>query len=981
MKNKIVTLILCFMLFLTLSPCETVYAYADLTDFNNYIENLEITYKDLDLTPEELDVIEELQKNGGITYGMHSNDNTVFMIFQQISKVFNFDATPVIYEDYATLLKDVANGTIDFTGSMLPTQKRLELYDFTTSTHKDITFLYIKHSDFDIITKSNIKINKVLKVGYPSGFALDGLLSEDFKESYKYELIKLNSVDEAVKLVEAGELDMVFGDISWYEELVALENYMAIDYTKYIDTYFSGNLTKKGTNKELISAINKMYSETDALVQLQNQLDNYYESAALYALREKYYDDVNHEKINKIYVSEYRPYVYLEDGVAKGLLVELLDRIFDDFDLKYEITFAHNLNTDYISEKEITVAMPVFDTAETQERYTLSIPIAKSRMAVITKPDETSKYFTSVEDLEIQKVGVLDYEYMHDYVGDVFINDDDIFYYDDLETLVSAIDADEVKFGIVPYEEFNKYAIENQIVKIGVLSALTMPSYSIAFGTPITERGVKYEAILSSALSILNYSDLENKYLSTTPEMETIYKYKAEMYYSRLHMIVFSAIFAVTVLFALIYINQKRANTDYLTKIRNRRSLEAYIKATKAKKNMSIAYIDLDNFKIINDVYGHHYGDKVLIYVANGLSALSKHSRAFRIGGDEFIIVYNNKHICFNEDIKAILNKTIIIEQTNIKVEGSVGNLNLEKYSDLDVNDIINLVDYAMISAKRRGKNIVVEIDDVLVENYLTIRDLRAVLENEQYDDTVKLYLESIKKESDLYGFCLIAKCHHNNHSINYEELRIHMTNKLVLNKIGLLMFEKLCESINKMRETSQIKMRYIYEIEASSVNKQNVEALSALLTKHNIDAKDINLRVDPTLFTGKKGIQYVELINQLGCNISIDFYKLTGESLLYINYLDCSMIEIDLSELIYFLKNKDFSNTTLVYEELSSNLAINKIIDLCNLFSVSLLLYTYNDELVNMIMDFFLEKLDTPIYYIEKDNLILLDDYLQNYK
>ncbi len=980
MNKKVTSLIICLSLFLTvLIPPQQANAYADLTEFHNYIENLDITYHDLSLTPEEIAVIEELQQNGGITYGMHKDDNTVVLIFEQISKVFGFDVTPVVYDDYATLLNDVALGNVDFTGSMIPTEERLQLFDFTTSTHKDKTFLFVQHEVFDLINTFDVETNKIIKVGYPTGFAIDGLLTDEFKSTFDYELIPINSVDIAADMIHAGTIDMVFGDISWYEELVAIENYMAIDYTEYIDTYFSGNLTKKGTNQELISAINKLYAETNALSELQTQIDNYFEDACLYALKVKYYDLVNHEKINQVLVSEYAPYVYKENGEYTGFFIDLFDEIFRAFDIQYKLVPAQYVDAETLSHEDFTVAMPIFVTEETQEKYNLTIPIAESKMSVITIPDDSSKYFTNVDDLGIQKVGTLSTPYMHNYINDTLLNSKDVTYYNDLEALTNALNSGEIKFGIVPYEEFNKYVIKNQIMNIEVLSSIHLPTYAISFGTPKTERGLKYEAILSSTLSILNYSDLENKYLSTTPEIQAVYQYQNELLSSINHMIIFSTLFSVSFLLALIYINQKRANTDYLTKLRNRRTNTHYIKTIKHKKNMSIAYIDLDNFKIINDVYGHHYGDEVLIYVAKELRKLSKHSRAFRVGGDEFVIIYNNKEIDFHKDIKEILDKTIKIEQTEIKVEGSVGNLNLEKYSHLDVEDIINLSDYAMMTAKRRGKNIVMEISDDLVNNYITIRDLRAALENEQYDETVKIYLESIKDNSQIYGFCLVAKCHHNNNFISYNELRIHMTNKLVLNKIGLLIFEKLCQSVNHTGKNPNAKMQYVYELETGSVNKQTIKSLADILAKYNINPRDITLRVDPSIFTSVKGKSYVELLNTLGCTLSMDFYKISGESLLYISYLDVSLLELDLTSLLDFIKHKDLSEPTALYEELSNNMAIKKIIELCNLFVVDLMLYTNDEDSVNIILDFLLEKITTKIYYVEKDNLVLLDDFLTN--
>ncbi len=975
----IVSLLLLFTILTSLISSKDVYAYADLTEFNEYIENLDISYKDLSLTTSELKAIEDLQKNGGITYGMYTEDNTVLMVFNQISKVFDIEVHQVEYDNFDQLISDVKEGKIDFTGSIYHTEERLQLFDFTTSTHRDKTFLFIKHELYQQVTSEVSKSTRVFKIGYPNGFALEGLLPDRFKENYDYVMVPLNSMDEAARLLESNQLDFVMGDITWYGALISVDGVLAIDYTNYMDSLFAGSVTRKGTNKELVSAIHKMYAETDALIDLQNQIDNYYEKAAIYALTNRYKDAAFHDMTNQIYISEFRPYAYEENGVATGLFVELLEKLKIFFDFNYDINFVKDINPESISESGVTIFAPIFITDENEEKYHLTIPVAESNMKIITIPDNTTKYFTRVSDLDVQKVGALDYGYMHDYTNQVFFNSENIFFYDNLDALVKAIEAGEVSFGIVSYEEFNKYALKKQITHVRVLSTIKLPQYGIAFGTPKTHIGSNTEAVISSAISIINYSELENKYLATNSEIEAVYQYRNEVLQSTLHMIVFTALFAISALSSLIYINRRRANTDYLTKLRNRRTLESYINATKTKKNISIAYIDLDNFKVINDVYGHHYGDKVLIYVASSLKKLSKNSKAFRIGGDEFIIVYNNKSIDFEKDIKKVLGVTISIEETDIRVEGSIGNLDLQKHSVTEVEDIINLVDYAMISAKRRGKNIIVDIDDELVDSFILIRDLRLALENANYEDNLRFYVKPIESDNNIEGFTLTTKCHQNGKDIDFSELQIHISNKQVLNKISLLVFEKLCMTINEMKNENSTKMLYIHDISHDKISEQNIETLASIMHKYNVNPRDIILRVDPSLLVGTKGQQYVNLLNTLGCYITVDFYKMTGESLFCLNQINLTLIELELFGLVEFLKIYSKAEMTVLTNNISDNIAVKKVIDLVEVLSTNLLLYTSSDMYEYFVAEHFANSLKTEVFTVERDSSILFEDFLKN--
>lgn len=86
------------------------------------------------------------------------------------------------------------------------------------------------------------------------------------------------------------------------------------------------------------------------------------------------------------------------------------------------------------------------------------------------------------------------------------------------------------------------------------------------------------------------------------------------------------------------------ANVDALTKLPNRRSIDALLsKMEKAGKSRTIAFCDVDKFKRVNDTYGHAVGDRVLQAVAQILrDACQDHGTVARWGGEEFVVVFEN---------------------------------------------------------------------------------------------------------------------------------------------------------------------------------------------------------------------------------------------------------------------------------------------------------------------------------------------------
>lgn len=107
---------------------------------------------------------------------------------------------------------------------------------------------------------------------------------------------------------------------------------------------------------------------------------------------------------------------------------------------------------------------------------------------------------------------------------------------------------------------------------------------------------------------------------------------------------------------------------DPLTRIKNYRFFEESLsqecyRASRLNLTSSVTILDLDNFKFVNDIYGHSYGDKVLKKVANTLHiALRKSDKLCRIGGDEFGIILSDTP---EEDCKIVVQRLkILIEET-----------------------------------------------------------------------------------------------------------------------------------------------------------------------------------------------------------------------------------------------------------------------------------------------------------------------------
>jgi diguanylate cyclase (GGDEF)-like protein/PAS domain S-box-containing protein len=268
-------------------------------------------------------------------------------------------------------------------------------------------------------------------------------------------------------------------------------------------------------------------------------------------------------------------------------------------------------------------------------------------------------------------------------------------------------------------------------------------NYKITFINPAAEKLLGYlsdelkdesiNKVLGEKITISPNAQIENSSIHNAIQKKTVIKIKEAVFLKKNHshlwveytcipIIINHQVKGAAVIFSDIterLENEmkliKMAHFDPLTKLPNRLSFFDYLKhslarAQRSNTQLGVCFIDIDNFKTINDTYGHVYGDKLLITIpVMIIPHLRKIDYLARIGGDEFGLIFEEFHerndlIKIFERILSTFHSPIKIDDQYIKASITIG-VAIYPKNGTDIPTLFNNADIAMYQGKSKGKS------------------------------------------------------------------------------------------------------------------------------------------------------------------------------------------------------------------------------------------------------------------------------------
>ena len=355
---------------------------------------------------------------------------------------------------------------------------------------------------------------------------------------------------------------------------------------------------------------------------------------------------------------------------------------------------------------------------------------------------------------------------------------------------------------------------------------------------------------------------------------------------------------------------QRLEYRDTLTQLPNRllfvdRLEQAIVRAERHRESIALMVVDIDDFKLVNDSFGHEAGDKLIKAVGDLLSkSMRRADTVARLGGDEFAIVIENiggedDAISIADNVTTILKHNVRLDNQETFTSASVG---IAMFPDdgADASTLLKNADTAMFRAKEQGRRCFqfykAEMSVNAMERLELENSIRLALENNElvihYQPTIDIHNNEISGVE-----ALLRWQHPEKGMINPNDfLPVAIESGLIV-PIGEWVIKTVCHQLRVWKDAGMENQNISINLTAKQFKDQDlVTVFKMAMDEHKIEASELTIEVtEKTLISSEGEIEEALVkLHDMGMTISVDDFGIGFASLTNLKDLPIDVVKID---------------------------------------------------------------------------------------
>ncbi|MGE6415648.1 EAL domain-containing protein [Planococcus kocurii] len=348
---------------------------------------------------------------------------------------------------------------------------------------------------------------------------------------------------------------------------------------------------------------------------------------------------------------------------------------------------------------------------------------------------------------------------------------------------------------------------------------------------------------------------------------------------------------------------------DPLTLLPNRRffeeELSRRITASSPDAQMAVCFLDLDRFKLVNDILGHQAGDHLLQVLANRFTAMNKQDLVIsRLGGDEFTFLFSDisSHENFEKQVEDVLSQIqtpFLLENQEFYITGSIG-IALYPQDSCFGEDLMKFADAAMYSAKEKGKNMYEFYQNHLKEmnpkQLLLEADMRKAVKEKQFEIYYQPQINFATGK--VFGVEALLRWNHPEEGLISPEdfIATAEENQLII-ELGQWVLAESSKQVKIWQEAGHKKLHLSVNVSIKQFFHQNfIKNIEEIVknTGYALDMLDLEITESMAIRDVEYAKDIFDKIRNLGISISMDDFGTGYSSLNHLKNFSIDRLKID---------------------------------------------------------------------------------------